>query len=314
MPTPEKKESAHQFARDVRKGLGSTPKYLLSKYFYDKVGSELFEEITSQPEYYPTRTEAAILRDSAADIRDEMEGDISLVELGSGSSAKTTILLESILEEQNQLHYLPIDISDKMLAETTERLNSRYSDVVSYPIASEYDSGLGRANGILMNKPETPERKLVLFLGSSIGNFEPSERASFLQTVQEKMTKTDGFLVGFDLQKDEKILNAAYNDRAGVTARFNRNILSRINKELGGEFVPEQRVEMHLVSTVDQEVAIRGLGESYHFREEETIHTENSYKFTPELIETEAQQSSFEVKKIFTDEKDCFALVLLGPI
>lgn len=313
------------FASDVEEGLGGSPKRLHAKYFYDKAGSELFEEITKQPEYYPTRTEASILRNRARDIRDALDGDFSLVELGSGSSNKTTILLESFLEEHEELIYLPIDISPKMLEKTAERLDDHFDGLSTIPIASEYGTGLNRANRIISERNQLPDRKLVLFLGSSIGNLEPDDSLSFLEMIRERMHEGDGLLVGFDLQKDRDVLNAAYNDRAGVTARFNLNMLVRINRELDGEFDLDQfshrafynetdsRIEMHLVSKTDQGVSIRGLDETFPFEKDETIHTENSYKFTIGSINERAQAAGFETEEVFTDNKDWFALALLTP-
>jgi dimethylhistidine N-methyltransferase len=309
----------------VHIGLSTQPKYLQAKYFYDETGSELFERITEQPEYYPTRTEAHILRTHAADIRQAMDGDICLVELGSGSSNKTTILLKSLLEEQDQLHYMPIDISPEILNESAKQLNDDYDGLATIPIASEFDPGLVRANWIISQKDKVPDRKLVLFLGSSIGNFETSDSESFLKMVRDKMRGGDGLLIGFDLQKNHEVLNAAYNDQAGVTARFNLNILTRINRELGGTFELDRfshsafyndvagRIEMHLVSDSKQEVALRKLGESFTFAENETIHTESSYKYTPELIEDIVGKSGLKVEQLFTDDKNWFAVALLLP-
>ena len=313
------------FARDVQKGLSSSPKHLQAKYFYDKIGSHLFEEITRQPEYYPTRTEAAVLKSHAADIRDALDGDISLVELGSGSSLKTTILLESILEEQARLHYLPIDISPKMLEQTAEHLDSHFGGLAVIPIPYEYGPGLGRANQIISEKDHLPDRKLILFLGSSIGNLEPESARGFLRMIRKEMTMDDGLLVGFDLQKDHHILNAAYNDGAGVTARFNLNVLARINRELGGEFSLESfshrafynetegRIEMHLVSEIDQDVRINGLGASFRFAAGESIHTENSYKHTLDQIEAYSRDGGLEMKRVFMDDRKWFAVALMIP-
>ncbi len=315
----------NQFARDVLEGLATKPKYLLAKYFYDETGSELFEQITEQPEYYPTRTEAHILRTHAAEIRRAMKGDICLVELGSGSSNKTTILLKHLLEEQDQLHYLPIDISPEILNESARQLQADFGGLAAIPIASEFGKGLVRANWIISQKDKVPDRKLVLFLGSSIGNFETLDSQSFLHMVRDKMHREDAILVGFDLQKDHDVLNAAYNDGAGVTARFNLNILARINRELGGDFELERfshdafyneakgRVEMHLVSDLQQEVALHKLEESFAFAKDETIHTESSYKYTPELIENIARKSGLETTRLFLDENKWFCVALLTP-
>jgi dimethylhistidine N-methyltransferase len=326
MPDPNSSQLLREFARDVRQGLRSEPKFLLAKYFYDESGSRLFEEITRLPEYYLTRTEASILKEHAAAIRDALDGDISLVELGSGSSSKTQILLENIMEEQRRLHYLPIDISPTILDETARKLDARYPRLTIIPIASEYGEGLRQATRLAIREPQVADRKLVLFLGSSIGNFEPSEAGAFLKTLRDGVGENDALLIGFDLQKDRRILEPAYDDAAGVTARFNLNVLARINRELGGEFDLNSfrhrafynedagRIEMHLVSQKEQQVAVRRLEESFGFAKGESIHTESSYKYTIPLIEDIAGNACFKVGRVFTDPKNWYALALFFPI
>ena len=314
------------FAQDVVVGLGSTPKSLKPKYFYDATGSELFEEITRQPEYYLTRTEAGLLRRCAPALSDLMGKGVSVVELGSGSSAKTAILLESFLETSEELHYLPIDISKSMLRQTADRLDARYPALDVTPIESPYEAGLKRASTLVAEDDQVPNRMLVLFLGSSIGNMEHDESVQFLKGLREHLEPKDAFLIGFDLQKDVAILNAAYNDAAGVTERFNVNMLTRINTELGGEFDRERfaheafyneaggRIEMHLRSNGRQEVVVAACQRSFSFAAEETIHTENSYKYTLASIEGLAASAGFRVRETFTDEKDWFALALFVPV
>ncbi len=324
MPEAEKPFEGGEFARDVLEGLSAKQKHLKPKYFYDAAGSELFEEITRQPEYYLTRTETAILHSLADGIGDAMGDDVSLVELGSGSSVKTTILLESLLESQGAVHYLPIDISPTILKETADRLDRRFPSLEVTPIASQYEAGLSRASAIVAEEEHVPDRKLVLFLGSSIGNLEPEAAIAFLNGIRTRLDPDDALLIGFDLIKDVAILDAAYDDAAGVTARFNLNLLARINRELGGEFhldrfshsaffnASEERVEMHLKSSELQRVPIRRLDQSFRFEEGETIHTENSYKYTRASIQGYARASGFRVKEIFTDEQELFALALFG--
>ena len=314
------------FAQDVVVGLGSTPKSLKPKYFYDATGSELFEEITRQPEYYLTRTEAGLLRQCAPALSNVVGKGVSVVELGSGSSAKTAILLESFLETSEELHYLPIDISKSMLHQTADRLDARYPALDVTPIASPYEAGLKRASTLVAADDRVPDRMLVLFLGSSIGNMEHDESVQFLKGLREHLEPKDAFLIGFDLQKDVAILNAAYNDAAGVTERFNFNILTRINTELEGEFdrkrfaheafynVPAGRIEMHLRSNGRQEVAVAACQRSFSFAAEETIHTESCYKYTLASIEGLAASAGFRVRETFTDEKDWFALSLFTPV
>ena len=325
MPDPASSDFIEEFARDVGDGLRSKPKFLLAKYFYDEAGSKLFEQITDLPEYYPTRTEATILRENTSDIRDALEGDISLVELGSGSSTKTTILIENIMEAQKRLHYLPIDISPTILNQTARKLDARYPRLTTIPIASEYGDGLRRATRIAVEEPEVADRKLVLFLGSSIGNFEPRQAETLLDTVRDGIARDDALLIGFDLQKDKNVLEAAYDDGAGITARFNLNILTRINRELGGDFdwklfrhraaynAAAGRIEMHLVSQKNQEVRIEKLEESFRLEKDEYIHTESSYKYTSPLIEGIAHSAHFEVGKMFTDDNKWFAVALFLP-
>ena len=326
MSDPESDRFLEEFARDVRQGLRSEPKYLLAKYFYDEEGSRLFEAITRLPEYYPTRTEASILKENAEAIRDALDGDISLVELGSGSSAKTTILLDNIMEAQRKLHYLPIDISPTILDETARKLDARYPRLTTIPIASEYGEGLRQAKDLATREPGVARQKLVLFLGSSIGNFEPHDAAAFLNTVRDGLGEDDALLIGFDLQKDLSVLQAAYDDAEGVTARFNLNLLRRINRELGGEFDLDffshrahyndnaGRMELHLVSKKEQRIPIHRLEEAFDFQKEESIHTESSYKYTIPLIEEIAGGARFKVGKVFTDPKNWYALALLFPI
>ncbi len=314
------------FAQDVVVGLGSTPKSLKPKYFYDATGSEFFEEITRQPEYYLTRTEAGLLRQCAPALSNLVGKGVSVVELGSGSSAKTAILLESFLETSEELHYLPIDISKSMLRQTADRLDARYPALDVTPIASPYEAGLKRASTLVAADDQVPDRMLVLFLGSSIGNMEHDESVQFLKGLREHLEPKDAFLIGFDLQKDVAILNAAYNDAAGVTERFNFNILTRINTELEGEFdrkrfahevfynVPAGRIEMHLRSNGRQEVAVAACQRSFSFANQETIHTESSYKYTLASIEGLAASAGFRVRETFTDEKDWFALSLFTPV
>ncbi len=314
------------FAQQVRDGLGSTPKFLEPVYFYDKLGSELFEEITRQPEYYVTRTEAELLKRSAPDLAEAVGKNINLVELGSGSSAKTTIVLESFLETRDELHYLPIDVSRTMVTKTADWLDHRYPELSVTPIVSEYEPGLERASILVAEDTETPDRVLVMFLGSSIGNMEPKAARQFVHGLRGHLTSGDALLIGFDLQKDEAVLHAAYNDAAGVTERFNLNILTRINRELGGEFDLERfehhafynrdqgRIEMHLRSQTAQDVRVAACDTTFHFAAGETIHTESSYKYVPEWIEALASDTGFRVQERFTDDNEWFSLALFAPV
>ncbi|HEY7734424.1 MAG TPA: L-histidine N(alpha)-methyltransferase [Nitrososphaera sp.] len=318
---------AREFELDVLAGLASAEKFLHFKYFYDDLGSDLFDQICRQPEYYPTRTEAAILRQFAPRIAELTEADeVSIVELGSGSGAKTKILIREMVASKDRVYYFPIDISQKSLSENSAMLRSEFPEIEVVEIARDYVHGIREVNTIISaNEEATPQAKLFLFLGSSIGNFEPRQVVSFLRTVRENMQPGDLFLVGFDLHKEKRILDAAYNDKNGITARFNLNLLERINAELQGQFdlskfthiayynEPMRRIEMHLLSKEDQQVYVGALGRHFRFRKGESIHTENSYKFEPDQIKELANESGFSVKEYFTDSEKWFGLALLSP-
>jgi dimethylhistidine N-methyltransferase len=315
------------FASDVNEGLSCIRKNIKPKYFYDEIGSNLFEQICVQPEYYLTRTEADILRKKSAEIALLCPRDISIVELGSGSSCKTRILFRHLLRKQNFLYYFPIDVSRSILRQSVQKLSSDFSNLYVIGISSDYAEGIDKAIQIINTKHHIPFGKLILFLGSSIGNLEPTNATSFLNLIRDRMEKEDLLLIGFDLQKkDQVILNAAYNDKAGVTAKFNMNLLSRINRELGGHFDlgnfyhhafynhDKGRIEMHLVSNTDQRVRIDVIDKSFDFKEGESIHTENSYKYSLEQIHALSENNGFELKMNFLDKKEWFNLALLSPI
>ncbi len=316
-----------EFAQDVREGLLSSKKKLKPIYLYDEIGSLLFERICLQEEYYPTRTERMILRDFSPDIvKMQNDNHISILELGSGSSDKTRILLESFLSKQKPLYYFPIDVSHSILYETIHKLSTDLSDLYIKGIASDYLEGIVKVRDYINSNHNLPNKKLILFLGSSIGNFEPDEVIDFLRIINTIMDKQDMLLIGFDLQKNAKTIEAAYNDSAGITAKFNLNLLTRINRELGGDFhvgdfehlafynENKARMEMHLLSKLDQHVRIRGISETFFFKKNETIHTENSYKYTLRQITILAENSGFKVLKDFTDKKKWYDLALFSPI
>jgi dimethylhistidine N-methyltransferase len=322
-------ELAREFAIDVVAGLSGKKKFLPFRYFYDRAGSELFEQICLQQEYYPTWTEGTILAECSQRVAELLmnSDDISVIELGSGSSTKTRILLKQIMTRINRVVYFPIDISHAILQETAASLTSELGiDVIAVP--ADYNEGIGQATKIIKDDDSSivQKKKLVLFLGSSIGNFEPGEAASFLSMIREWMEEGDMLLVGFDLHKDKRVLEAAYNDKKGITARFNLNLLERINNELEGQFDLDKfahmafyneqfhRIEMHLVSKEDQDVYIGGaIGRSFHFEKGETIHTENSYKYDMWQIKDIARASGFTLKELFMDRKKWFCLSLLSP-
>jgi L-histidine Nalpha-methyltransferase len=318
-----------EFASDVARCLASKSKYLSPKYLYDKTGSQLFEQICLQPEYYLTRTEASILNKHAPLISKLAGSNMKIIELGSGSSSKTAILLSYLSSQKKKIYYFPIDISSSILIESERKLKSQFPNASIIGIRSDYGTGIDRAAAeciAIGNKNNNISyTKLVLFLGSTIGNFELIEARSLLRSVREKLHTNDFLLIGFDLQKDESVLNAAYNDKAGMTAKFNLNLLARINRELGGNLDPRKfehcafysderhRIEMHLVSKTDQKLYIGALGKTFALRKGESIHTENSYKYNSSQIVALAEDCGFTVKKKFTDEKRWFDLALFSP-
>ena len=278
-------------AGDVRSGLTSSPKRLPCRYFYDREGSLLFEAICRLPEYYLPQAERESLLTSAAEIVSCCPPGAVLIELGSGSATKTRILIEALLLRQEALRYIPIDISRTTLEESSRDLLRDYPALDVTAIACEYQEGLARLNG------DADAPKLILWLGSNIGNLDRAEAAHFLGRVGGLMSPADRLLVTIDLRKDRAILHRAYDDSRGVTARFNLNLLARINRELGGHFDLEMfrhqavyneergRIEMYLVSNRSQSVSIDGLGIEVPFAEGEAIHTEDSYKYSlPEIV------------------------------
>ncbi|MDQ3836244.1 MAG: L-histidine N(alpha)-methyltransferase [Thermoproteota archaeon] len=339
--TLQKNGELEEFANDVTVCLSSKSKYLSPKYLYDEAGSQFFEQICLQPEYYITRVEASLLKTHVSVISNLVGSNIKIIELGSGSSSKTAILLSYLSSQKKRICYFPIDISSKILTESELKLKSQFPDAHIKGIRSDYNAGIDMAAVECMasekkknhNDEHYPNHtssnnsptKLVLFLGSSIGNFEAMEAKNLLQSIRQILSTKDFLLVGFDLQKDGSTLNAAYNDKAGVTAKFNLNLLSRINRELGGNFDlgkfehyafynrVQHRIEMHLVSKIDQPVHIRALGKTFLLRKGERIHTENSYKFSLSQITALAQDSGFIVERSFTDRKRMFNLALLSP-
>ena len=315
------------FAKEVMNGLCKKRKKLNPTLFYDQKGSELFEQICMQPEYYLTVTEYKIIIENInllLKLYDSKE--VCIVELGSGSSKKTKILLNYFLEKQNgNLHYFPIDISQEFLYKSSLNLQSDLPKVIIHPIASDYFGGLEIVTKFLNSQDTIPNNKIILFLGSSLGNFKPKDAIIFLRNIREKVNKEDSLLIGFDLQKKKNILEAAYNDVEGITAKFNLNILERINKELDGEFNLKNfehlayynqfknRIEMHLISKVKQKVRINKLNQVFVFEEGETILTEYSYKYNLKSIEELANSSNFKVEKNFLDKNEWFNLALLTP-
>ena len=312
---------AGSFAEDVRRGLTGSPKSLHPKYFYNALGSRLFEAICELPEYYLTRAEAEIFGARAGEIAASLDGRMRLVELGSGDAQKTRLLIEAVLARQDELDYLPIDISRSAVEQSGDRLLLAYPELHVTAYVAEYQAGLRS----LRHEPLPPgvTRTLVLFLGSTIGNLDPAERIDLMRDVRALLRPGDGLLLGADLKKEKDVLLAAYDDALGVTAAFNLNLLVRINRELGGEIDlatfrhrarydhGKGRIEMHLESRRDQIVSLRGLGLDIGFAAGETIHTESSYKFDREQIADLAARTGFELRKTWTDAGRRFGSNLL---
>ncbi|MBW8878794.1 MAG: L-histidine N(alpha)-methyltransferase [Acidobacteria bacterium] len=307
------------FADDVRRGLTATPKFLYPKYFYDELGSRLFEAITALPEYYVTRSEAEILRARAGEIVAALGGPLWLVELGSGDGQKTRLVIEALLARQETLEYVPVDISESAIETSSRSLLLSYPDLRITGYIGEYHAALR----MIRKERVRPGRTLVLFLGSTLGNLDPKERLAFLRDVRNLLNPGEGFLLGVDLEKPESVLIPAYDDPLKVTAAFNLNLLVRIDRELGGGFDistfrhralyngAEGRIEMHLESRRDQTVPIRGLGLEVSFAAGETIHTESSYKFRREQIAALAAETGFELRRTWTDSRGWFSSNLL---
>jgi len=305
-------------ARDVAAGLAASPRRLSCRFFYDAEGSQLFEAICDLPEYYLTRAERRILERHADEMAAHTPGGAALVELGSGSAAKTRLLIEALLRRDGNVHYLPVDISESMLRLSSEALLRDYPRLRVTGVAAEYEAGLA------LLERETPGPKLLLWLGSNVGNFHRDEAAAFLARVRERTGREDRLLMGIDRRKSRSVLEAAYDDAQGVTACFNKNLLARINRELAGDFdldsfrhravyrEEEGRIEMYLVSRTAQRVRIEGLGLEVQFADGEAIHTENSYKYSAAEIEALAAAACFSIEARW-DEADVFSDVLLRP-
>jgi dimethylhistidine N-methyltransferase len=301
---------------EVYHGLTALPKKLSPWLFYDRRGSELFEAITELPEYYLTRTEREIFAQYADEILAAAGKDrLAMIELGAGTAAKTGVLLAAAVRRQERVSYYPIDISVSALEEARTRIGEDLPQVAVRPIVADYTTELDEI-------PAPACRRMVLYIGSSIGNFEPDEAAVLLRNVRGQLAPGDLLLLGVDHIKDRATLLRAYNDGAGVTAEFNRNVLTRIQRELGADFRPrlfrhrvlwndrEARIEMHLESLVSQEVAIPSLELTVGFRRGETIHTENSYKFTPETAGKLMGRSGFAVRRNWMDSRGWFGVYL----
>lgn len=298
------------FLSDVLHGLSAPRKSLAPKYFYDAVGSSLFDAICNLDEYYPTRTETALLRANAAGIAEHLGRRAALIEFGSGMSHKSELLIEAA----RPAVYVPIDISRDALRRATTRLAPMFGDLRMVAVCADYSRSL-----VLPDlRAYRPERRTIFFPGSTIGNFDPEESVAFLANAARIAGAGGGLLIGVDLRKDKAVLDAAYDDPQGVTAAFNLNLLARINRELGAnfdirsfrhraEYVPALgRIEMHLESLCEQQVSIAG--RSIEFRRGETIHTENSYKYTVPDFQALAARAGFSARASWVDERRYFSI------
>jgi L-histidine N-alpha-methyltransferase len=311
---------ANAFAGDVRSGLTRKAKSLPPKYFYDELGSRLFEAICWLPEYYLTRAEGEILETNADEIVSSIEGPVRLLELGSGSAEKTRYLIEALLSKQPQLHYLPVDISDSSLELASQRLLRLYPGLRITAFAADYFTAL---QALASRVPADHKcRTVAVFLGSNIGNFGRDQSREFLRAVRKLLHPQDALLLGADLKKPTEILIPAYDDSLGVTAAFNLNLLARINRELDGNFDVKKfkhsatyneelgRIEMHLVSNEQQVVRIRAIDLEANFEKGETIRTEDSYKFDRDQLSVLARDTGFSLAKTWYDSARLFSFNL----
>jgi dimethylhistidine N-methyltransferase len=299
------------FASDVIAGLTHHPKYLAPKYFYDAAGSELFEQITRLPEYYPTRTELGILRDRGEEIAAIVPDGATLIEFGAGATTKVRLLLEHGLSSRLGA-YAPVDISADFLHAQASDLGRDYPDLKILPVVADFTAPFELPDGVKAMP------RVGFFPGSTLGNFEPHEACAFLRGARAILGDGARFVIGIDLEKDARILEPAYDDAAGVTARFNLNLLARINRELGGDFElaafahkalydrEQHRIEMHLVSRTAQTVHL--LGRRIAFRRGESIHTENSYKYSTDRFGALARGSGWTPTRSWTDKDDMFSV------
>ena len=303
------------YAEEISSSLNRDSKFIDPKYFYDKKGSDLFEKICSLPEYYPTRTEISILKQLRDELPSYLDENFRLVELGSGTSVKTRLILDILVKLQDTTEYFPIDISE-ILTESSEQLLKDYDGLHITGLIDTYEGGLQ----FLKNFDD--KKNLIIFLGSSFGNFSPNEGCEFLKKINSTMKSDDLFLIGLDLVKDKQILESAYDDSQGITAEFNLNILSRINDELDADFSlknflhyaiyneKKQRVEMYLKSLVNQSVIVSKSNLLLNLEKNELIHTEHSHKFTLSQISELLDSTGFQIKQTWLDDKKHFSLTL----
>jgi L-histidine N-alpha-methyltransferase len=324
-PIPALPEAAQTpVGSEVFIGLTSRPKTLSPWLFYDEEGSRLFEAITEVPEYYLTRTERAIFVRHADEIiaaadDDGAAGPLTMIELGAGTAAKTSLLLEAVARRQGKVDFLAIDVSESPLTAAKERIETEIPGVTVTPRVADYTTGVA-------DLPANGKRRMVLYIGSSIGNFEPAHALKLLRDVRRRLDSGDKLLLGVDHVKERSVLVRAYDDEAEVTAAFNKNVLTRINRELGGDFNlrlfrhrarwnhEHARIEMHLESLIAQQVRIEALELDVRFARGETIHTENSYKFTRKAVVSMLEQAGFSLMQCWSDEREWFGVYLATAV
>lgn len=313
MSTDNRNEEKNLMLKEVLHGLSQPQKVLPSKYFYDHDGSELFHQITLLDEYYPTRTEMQIMEDNIDEIVETLGRQVLLIEPGSGNSTKTRLLLNNLKKLSG---YMPLDISAEFLFKSADQLQEEYPKLAIIPLQVDYTHPF--------ELPEFPSycRRVVFFPGSTIGNFKHDTVSEFLAVIHDIIEEDGGFLIGVDLIKDIAVLEAAYNDSKGITAAFNKNILKHINDELACSFdtskfdhyaffnEDKNRIEMHLKCVEDHSIQMNG--DVISFKKGETIHTENSHKYSLDLLK-ELVDPWFDIKKFWTDENEYFGLIYLTP-
>jgi len=316
---PTKNSTTATFAEEIGDTLQQSKKSISPKFFYDQTGSKIFDEICSLPEYYPYNAETEILEQIEQKLLPYLSDEFHLVELGSGSSVKTRLLIDVLFKSQKHLQYFPIDISE-ILYQSAKNLCMDYPNLTVTGVVDTFENGLDFIEHY-DNKPN-----LITFLGSSFGNFEQSEGMVFLKKINNLMKSNDLFLIGLDLKKDSNVLYNAYNDSQNTTAKFNLNVLKRINTELGGNFNLENfehhviynekkgRIEMYLRSLSEQSIKISKSDLFINLSKNELIHTENSHKFSISQIESTFRDSNFEKLEIWFDSRKYFAMVLVKKI
>ena len=314
---PSSKKTQKTFAQELSYSFNQKQKSINPKFFYDEKGSYLFKKICTLPEYYISRIEVALLRQLEEKLPNYLNGDFRLVELGSGSSTKTRILIDILKKSQKHIEYFPIDISN-ILRESCKELQNDYKNLCITGIIDDYEPALE------LVKNYDDKNNLIVFLGSSFGNYNPNTGLGLLQKINSLMKSGDLFLLGLDLTKDETVLEKAYNDSQGITAQFNLNVLSRINSELGGNFdtskfvhhavynEKQNKIELYLRSLSKQTVEIPNADLMLEIDEDELIHTENSHKYTISQIKQMFTITGYQIKDMWNDDNRYYSLVLLS--